>query len=189
MKRLDAIARGLALAPRITVQATLARRAPLADLSNLIPPDFLYTSRRANRFNPAGTECLYFSKDEDTARLEHERYWAGLAGSKQPFVTFFARVRLQSVLDLTAPLTLSILKLRPEELHQDWRKATNLTKTQLLGLAIATRTRISAIQYPSDAASAAGSVGTNLVIFRAAVREPDYVKILGPKKQALQHWP
>jgi RES domain-containing protein len=189
LNQLAAIARRLAKTPRIAVRALLVRRVPLEALTNIIPPNFLFTSKRANRYNPAGVECLYFSEDEDTAKLEYERFWAGLLGDKQPFVTYFARVRLHNVLDLTIDSNLSRLKLKPQDLHEDWRKAIKPTKTQLLGLAIATWTRISGIRYPSDAASAASSAGTNLVLFRATIQKPDYVKILGPKKQPLQCWP
>jgi len=185
LNELAAIARRLARSSRITVQALLVRRVPLEALTNILPPNFLYPSNRANRYNPAGIECVYFSEDEDTAKLEYERYWAGSIGDKQPFVTYFARVKLHNVLDLTTPATLSLLRLQPQDLHEDWRKATSPTKTQLLGLTLATKTRISAIRYPS----AAGSVGANLVIFHAKVHKPDYVKILGPKKQPLQCWP
>src|SRR5262249_55059822 len=100
-----------------------------------------------------------------------------------------ARVKLHNVLDLTAPSTLTKLKLVSQDLHEDWRKAAHPTKTQMLGLAIATKTRICAILYPSDATTDAGSSGTNVVIYHPNVRKPDYVRILGPKKQPLQRWP
>lgn len=167
----------------------LVRRVSLEALTKIVPPDFLYASQRPNRYNPAGIECVYFSQNEETARLEYERSWAGLSGAKQPFVTYFARVKLHNVLDLTTQATLTQLKLVPQDLHADWRKAAYPTKTQLLGLAVATKTRISAILYPSDAAVSVKSSGTNVVIYRATIRRPDYVRILGPKKQPLQNWP
>src|SRR5262249_33993976 len=60
-------------------------------------------------------------------------------GSKQPFVTFFARVKLQNVIDLTSLAVRKALKLTDRDLHADWRKAARPTKTQPLGLAIATK--------------------------------------------------
>lgn len=177
------------MAPRISVRETLVRRVALCSLISNTPPDFLYTSGKSGRYNPAGVLCVYFSEAEDTVRLEYERLWAGTIGSKQPFVTYFARIKLDNVLDLSSNATAKALKLRPQDLRKEWRNATSLTETQKLGLVVATRTPISAVRFPSDPAASAGKPGSNLVIFRQKVRRPDYVKILGPDKAPLQTWP
>ena len=38
------------------------------------PPDFLFTSGRPGRYNPAGVEGVYFSADGATAGAEFDRY-------------------------------------------------------------------------------------------------------------------
>jgi RES domain-containing protein len=161
---------------------------PLLSFIQNSPPDFLYTSGKPGRFNPAGVMCVYFGQDEETARLEYERLWAGTPAEKQPVGLFFARIRLSKVLDLTSDATLKTLKLSKPDLHGSWRGAKSI-ETQKLGFVISTRTDISAIHYPSDAAAASGRPGTNLVIFRNKVVAPDYVRILGPDKRPLQTWP
>jgi hypothetical protein len=79
--------RRLASVPVFELRATLARIVPLGDLVKNSPPDFLFTSGKPNRFNPAGIECVYFSEDEATAGLEYARQWVGLRAGKQPAVT------------------------------------------------------------------------------------------------------
>jgi len=171
------------------LRATLVRMVPLGDLVKHMPPDFLFTSGRPNRYNPAGIECVYFSEDEATARLEYQRPWAGLRAGQRPVTTYFAEVRLRRVLDLTSAETLAVLKFRPRDLHAPWRGADAPTATQLLGKAVCEHSRISAIRYPSDAARAANQKGCNVVIYRDNVKRPDSVRILGPGRQPLQKWP
>jgi hypothetical protein len=101
-----AIIRRLASVPVFELRATSARIVPLGDLVKNSQPDFLFTSGKPNRFNPAGIECVYFSEDEATAGLEYARQWVGLRAGKQPKVTFYAEVRLRRVIDLTSPDTL-----------------------------------------------------------------------------------
>lgn len=162
---------------------------PLGDLVKNSPPDFLFTSGKPNRYNPAGIECVYFSEDEATARLEYVRLWANLRAGKQPVVTYFAEVRLRRVLDLTSGETLKALKLKSRNLHKPWRGADKPTVTQLLGEAVSEHSVISAIRYPSDAAKTARNPGCNVVIYRNNVRRPNSVRILGPDKKPLGQWP
>lgn len=64
----------LAALPHLPVQpleTVLVRQVPLEDLVAAgLPPDFLFTSGRPNRYNPAGVECVYFAEDERTASAE-----------------------------------------------------------------------------------------------------------------------
>ncbi|HWQ92958.1 MAG TPA: RES domain-containing protein, partial [Clostridia bacterium] len=114
----------------------------------------------------------------------------GAAGAKQPFATYFAKVRLTNVLDLTDPEVLLLLRLKFKDLYADWRGASSPTKTQLLGLAVsAPHSNIAAIRYPSRAAQSTRTAATNLVIFPNQISAPDYVRILGPQKRPLQAWP
>ena len=46
--------------------------------------DFLFTSGRANRYNPVGVAWVYFSEDERTARAECDRRATHRSGALQP---------------------------------------------------------------------------------------------------------
>ena len=59
--------------------------------------DFLFTSGKANRFNTRGVWCVYFAEDDATAEAEYGRHYTG---QQQPYVTYFAEVKLRRVLDL-----------------------------------------------------------------------------------------
>jgi RES domain-containing protein len=187
MAGLQEIAARLQSAPVATFHATLVRCVGLVPLTAHGAPDYLLTSGRANRFNPAGVACVYFSEDEKTARAEYKRR-LGPAG-RQPVGTFFAEARLNKVLDLANSRTCGALRLSARDLRLAWPLARTPTRTQLLGLALAQQTDISAVRFPSDAACADGFKGFNLVIFRDCIRAPDYVKILGPTKKPLDQWP
>lgn len=189
MRDWHAIIEALQAVPVIELRGTLARMVPLGDLVKNSPPDFLFTSGRPNRYNPAGIECVYFSENDATARLEYARQWANLRGGKQPVVTYFADVRLRRVLDLCSRKTLEVLKLKSNDLHRPWRGADNPTVTQLLGEAVSEHSSISAIRYPSDAAQAAAQMGRNFVIYRNNIKRPDSLRILGPDKKPLGKWP
>lgn len=189
MRDWSAIIKALEVVPVIELCATLARMVPLGDLVENSPPDFLFTSGKPNRYNPAGIECVYFSEDEATARLEYARQWAHLRARKQPVVTYFAEAQLRRVLDLSSRKTLETLKLKSRDLHRPWRGAERPTVTQLLGEAVSDHSLISAIRYPSEAAKAAGHTGYNVVIYRTNVRRPSSVRILGPDKKPLGKWP
>ncbi|MEW6302899.1 MAG: RES domain-containing protein [Verrucomicrobiota bacterium] len=89
----------LASAPVRRLRAELVRCVALAPLTEAAAPDYLFASGRANRYNPAGVPCVYFSENEQTARAEYGRRLGRVA--KQPLATFFAEVDLARVLDLT----------------------------------------------------------------------------------------
>jgi RES domain-containing protein len=170
--------------PALALKARLTRRVEFLALVNYHPPNWLYTSGKAKRYNPAGVHCVYFGTDVDVTRAEYKQMWEGLTGADQPATEFIADVSLERVLDLTSHETLKVLKLTRADLLKNWRRATRLTLTQLLGLAVNETNYFSAILYAS-----AVSDGTNVVIFRDRVSSPDYVKILGAKKKPLEQWP
>jgi RES domain-containing protein len=177
----------LATAPAIGVKAKLTRLVPQLDLGS--SPDWLFTSGRPNRYNPAGVECVYFAEAREVAQAEYDSYWSGTASVDQPVTTYYAEVALQCILDLTDVATLKALKVDANDLLKNWRRAKRKTLTQLLGQAVNETARFSAIRYPSKAAAGRGGAGANLVIFRACVRPPDSVSILGPTSLPLQKWP
>jgi hypothetical protein len=72
----------LAGAPVEPLRATLVRCVAMLPLTAGGTPDYLFTSGRANRCNPAGVDCIYFSQDERTARAEYR----GRSKSSRPNV-------------------------------------------------------------------------------------------------------
>ena len=189
MQTLNSIRHKLASAPQLALRSTLVRLIPFASLAKNQPPDWLFTSGKPNRYNPAGIQCLYFAEDDASARAEYSAHWAGLAGENQPIVTYYANVRLQNVLDLTSSKTVKVMSIRGSDLFAPWRRAKRPTVTQLIGQAVSESSIVSAIRYPSQAAREAGFAGANIVIFRDCIQPPDSVRILGPTKKELQQWP
>ena len=152
------------------------------------PHDWLYSNGRPYRYNLAGVACVYFSETQEVAHVEYDSYWQGLPGALQPVAIYHAEVPLGCVLDLTDPVVLAHLKIQRRYLFLPWRTARRPVLTQRLGVAVLVSGRFSAIRYPSRAAEALGRNGTNMVLFRDAIRAPDFVRILGPKDQVLQQW-
>jgi len=202
MRDVASFAHALSTAPTISLNAVLVRIVPGLALARRVPPNFLYTSGKPNRFNPAGVGCVYFSEDEETALGEYRRAWRGTPGEHQPRTTFYADVTIRRVLDLTEVSTASQLGITRADLHAPWRGARVLTVTQRLGHAISLQARVVGIRYPSDAAYerigdlSGGTLpdpslitGANVVVFLQNVRAPDRLRILGPTRRPLQRWP
>jgi RES domain-containing protein len=177
--------------PTISVKATLGRMVPFTDLVKYNPPNWLFTSGKANRYNPAGVNCVYFSETEAVAKCEYDDQWKGTTEKNQPVITFYAEIDLDRVLDLANPAVLKALGLQPTDLKAPWRTVSAPTTTQLLGQAINDYQRIAAIRYPSQAAAIQKQNGFNFVIFQGNVLfSPNFVRILGPAKgKPLQSWP
>jgi RES domain-containing protein len=169
----------------IKVNSLWTSATPFVELCRNNPPDWLYCSCEAARYNPKNVACVYFADGGRTARAEHA---CNEESDLQPIVFFTAKVRLQRVLDLTNSKNLKILGLTSRQLFEDWERKKNAA-TQLLGGAVAKHDDFSAILFPSAAAQEAGFRGQNIVIFRDSVRRPDSVQILGPTKKPLQRWP
>lgn len=152
------------------------------------PPSYFFASGRANRCNPAGVECLYFSEDEATASAEYRSSWRGLPAEHQPKLTYVARVRLAHILDLDDPEVSLALRLKEEDFYGSWRLRRR-TRLQRLGLAVSAQQRITAIRFPSAAARNEGLFGWNVVIFKGALAAPDRVEILGDGTKPLEVLP
>jgi hypothetical protein len=92
------------------------------------PPNFLYASKRAGRYNPAGVECVYWSEKETTAQLEYRRY------TKDPsaYEIYFCNINLAFV-DLEDATVLAALDLQLADLHRRWRTASLPVKTRYWG--------------------------------------------------------
>lgn len=182
------IRKALALAPVSSIEGEWVRCVAVQPLAAAGPPHYLFASGKPNRFNPPGVHCVYFSEDERTAREEYARRLVGHS-TRQPVAIYVARVKLARVLDLANQKTCQALGLGTKHLSVAWMRARQPVRTQLLGLAVSEQHAISAIRFPSDAARASGFTGFNLVIFRDAVRKPDFVRILGPSAKPLDQWP
>lgn len=148
------------------------------------PPNFLYASSRPGRYNPEGVECIYWAENENTARLEYRRYEVGPA----TYETFFCRYEC-GVLDLGNSSVLAALGLKDSDLYANWRTATDLTKTQLLRLAVSLQQKFAAIRFPSDAARAEREEGFNVVVFRASLCHPFGINVVTDPELPTQKWP
>jgi RES domain-containing protein len=173
--------------PKRCVDGRLVRCVTRDALEESAPPEFLFTSGKPNRYNPAGLQCVYFSENLDVAILEYSRYLKAL-GADEPFTTYFADAKLPYV-DLTDPDIPIKLELVPADLHEAWRLSSKPTMTQLLGLAVSRQKRFAAIKYPSDAAKAEQKVGSNYVIFRDSMEPPAVLRVLTGRLVAVQQWP
>jgi RES domain-containing protein len=169
----------------IRVNSIWTSATPFVELCRNNPPDWLYCSCKAARYNPKGVACVYFAQDGRTARAEHA---CNEESDLQPIVFFTAKVEVRHALDLTNSRNLKKLGIKQAELFEDW-ELKKVVATQLLGGAVAKHPKFSAIVFPSAAAREAGFHGKNIVIFRDSVQRPDSVKIIGPKKSPLQSWP
>jgi RES domain-containing protein len=169
----------------VKVDSIWASATPFVELCRNDPPDWLYCSCEAGRYNPKNLACVYFADGGRTARAEHA---CNEESELQPIVFFSAKVQLRNVLDLTNSKNLKTLGLVRTNLFEDWEHK-KASATQLLGAAIAKHPKFSAIIFPSAAANEAGFQGKNIVIFRDSVRRPDSIKIIGPTKRSLQRWP
>lgn len=184
---LNSLKAALATASAVTVSARLCRMVPQLHLG--ASPDWLFTSGKANRYNPSGVECVYFAEALETAQAEYDSSWQGTLAKNQPVTIFYAQVQLARVLDLGDAATLKALGLKKKDLSAPWRRAKSPTLTQILGEAVAETSLFAAIRYPSEAARTDGKKGFNIVIFKDAVKSPDLVKILGNGTLPLQKWP
>jgi RES domain-containing protein len=163
--------------PIRSLRRRLARCVPHLDFMGGDPPRFLFASGRANRCNPKGVRCIYFSEDERTAASEYRQTWRGLIAEHQPKLTFFARAHFRRILDLGNPSMVELFGLFEDDLFGSWRAREAPTRLQELGLAISRQRSISALRYPS--APCHGKQGWNLAIFLDALNRPDRIEILG----------
>jgi RES domain-containing protein len=185
----------LATIQTVAIHAKLARNVLF---NHLVPnvatkskkgPQWLFTSGKPNRFNPAGVNCLYMAGDHHVAGYECTIGLPGEPFAHAPMVTYWADVKLSHVLDLTDAASLKALRLNDTDLYGPWPTKGKPSPSQLLGDAVARSTAIVAIRYPSVAARALGHSGVNVVIFQDRVVAPDSVQIIGHDSKPLAKWP
>jgi len=182
---------------------TYARRVPLAALLGLqgtfVPgtlaqissPTFLLTSSRAYRYNRDGVETLYLGDSEGVAGAEVKQD-PGLSGFERkpnpPDTLFHVTVKLSAILDVSEPAVQEVLGTDVKELVAPWRLKSPDAPTQMLGTAALESGRFEAIRFPSAPMHNAGLSGTNLVIFRAAIRSGSSVELFDPTGTWREQW-
>jgi len=173
----------------VMVTSTLARCVPRDALESHLPVDFLYTSGKAGRYNPAGLNCIYFSENAIVAVREYERRMSTLPGLIKPFLTYYAEVNLP-VLDLEDAAVLKALDLEESDLFAPWPKSLgSASKTQQLGEVVSLQKEFAAIRFPSDAAHRAHETGFNFVIYPSSTKAPARLKIETGAISPSQEWP
>ena len=115
---------------------------------------------RGARWNPPRIPALYTSLERETLRAEHaHRLALDQRRPTSPYVMRTLRVRLQSVIDVTAPTALRALGLTPAVLTEE---PPGLTKE--IGRAI------HLMEHDGLLAPSARATGVNLVVFIGRIR-------------------
>jgi len=175
--------------PTRPMRRRLVRCVAALDFLEGSAPRFLHSSGRPGRCNPRGVDCLYFSETERVADLEFRGRFAGVGTATEPRLTFFARVDLKDVVDLSGPAVLKALGMSIDDVLEAWRSAPSPTRLQRLGLAVSSQRRVCAIRFASDACRRAGTTGWNVAVFPGAIVAPSRVWILGRSDTSLEELP
>jgi hypothetical protein len=151
----------------------LYRGVRLGTMFSKDPPQPLFASESANRYNLRGVRTLYFGENLLTAYAETVQQYAGLLvdhptrerktprgyevgdEGEEPVVLFAAKVFIDRVLDLTHSGTLSKLDVTAESLGGPWRWEASMGRSPLcqqLGDAVFRSGRFEAIRYLSEKA-------------------------------------
>src|SRR5687768_625193 len=92
------IAEALAKIRPIKIKSTWVSATPFFELCQNQPPDWLFCSCKAGRYNLKNIACVYFAENDRTAKAEH---FCNDDSGRQPIVYYNAAVSLRRVLDLT----------------------------------------------------------------------------------------
>ena len=165
--------KGLAKIRPLPFGRVLFRGIRLNTLLSKDPPQPLFVSESANRYNLRGTRTLYFGENALTAYSEtvqqpssvlvnhptrERRTSSGYEigeENEEPVVVFAAQAWLDKTLDLTDGAVCSQLGLVEHSLLQPWRWAASMgvtPLTQQLGEEVFKTGRFEAIRYPSEKA-------------------------------------
>ena len=160
----------------------------VAQLSFEKSRQYLFTSGKRNRCNPAGVLCIYMADDRDTALIEYDKYYTDL-GDIEPCVVYTGRLTSAAMIDLENPAVRSHLGLTDADFFTAFRTNPGETQLEKLGRAIVRQTKISAIRFPSDAMHAQSLEGYNIAVFKDALQNADRLQIIGPNDNVLEDWP
>lgn len=176
----------LAIAPTRLFSGKLLRA--VAQMSFDMSRQYLFTSAKRNRCNPAGVDCIYLAEDRDTAQSEYDKYFTDV-GDHQPCLTFTGHLKAAAIIDLGDAATCTYLGLDEANFYGAFRTRTDETRLEALGRAVARQKSICAIRFPSEAMNAESKTGLNFAVFKAALAAPDSLIILGPAGASLDKWP
>jgi len=137
-------------------------------------PNLRFMSGSRNRYNLAGTSCLYVAEEDETARVELRHGFDGIAVDE---AIFQVQCELTRVLDLTDADVCAALDVTDKNLFAPWETANRPTATQRLGEVVLRGRRFDAIRFPSNAMRAVGKVGINLAIAEATAHDPVKVTV------------
>ena len=137
-------------------------------------PNLRFMSGARNRYNLAGTPCLYVAEEDETARVELRHGFDDIAVGE---AIFHVKCELTRVLDLTDAAICAALGATEKNLFAPWETAKRPTATQRLGEVVLRGRRFAAIRFPSKAMRAVGKAGVNLVIAEAAALDPAKVEV------------
>jgi RES domain-containing protein len=137
-------------------------------------PNLRFMSGARNRYNLAGTACLYVAEEDETARVELRH---GFDGVPVDEAIFHVKCELTRVLDLMDANVRAALGMTDKNLFAPWETAKRPTATQRLGEAVLRGGRFDAIRFPSNAMRAISKTGVNLVITEAAALDPAKVTV------------
>jgi hypothetical protein len=91
--------------------------------------------------------------------------------------------------DLGDRRVIETLHLTGGDLFGNWLWKTRPTPLEKLGRAIAGQRAVTALRFPSAATRRFGREGWNVAIFRAALKSPDRIEILGNSGDPLEVLP
>ncbi len=179
----------LSLITPVAVHAQMSRMVDFLALTAISPTEFLYTSGRANRFNPAGVYALYLANTRDTCIAEVHEDNPQFETDCPADVTYRVNVQIDRCLDLLDENTRAKLHLSETELFANWRRAKKPTATQKLGMTVAEGKDFSSIRYPSNPSRSKGADGWNIVIFQSGLSKGESVSIRSPDGKISETWP
>jgi RES domain-containing protein len=199
-----ALTEAMAQQKPIAVKANFARRVALAPLFGIksIPspfpaemkvnvPEFLRSSNREYRFNPAGIRTLYLGEGEWTATAETKQH-PGLLGfafePSVPDVIFHVNVEASAILDLTDEKVISAFSTTRAELLENWRLTSPNAPTQILGKAAFDSGLFEGLRYQSSPMQKTGEEGHCLLLFRDRKKSSSIVSLHDPDKVFTESW-
>jgi len=160
------------------LKVTAFRAVPLGSLIAYVQREgqanLRFMSGGINRYNLAGTACLYVAEEDETARVELRH---GFGGVPVDEALFQVNCQLKRVLDLLDAEMSSALGLTDMDFFGPWETAKRATATQRLGETVWRGGQFDAIRFPSNAMHSAGRSGTNLVIAERAALDPRKVRV------------
>jgi len=178
MLRLRALLPALAGLAGRPLTVTAFRAVPLRSFVAYVQregrPNLRFMSGTRNRFNLAGTPCLYVAEDDETARVELRHGFENLTLDE---AIFHVKCELTRVLDLTDNYVRAALRLSDKDLFAPWETTRRSTAAQRLGELVLRGGRFDAIRFPSNAMRAVGKAGINLVIAEMAALDPAKVTV------------